>query len=84
MTAHSSRAEAGARIKAWLEHLGMTMTALAEKLDISVSAVSLWISGGTEPTLDNLRGVVHAFGITMERFWGELPKRNRKRERKAS
>lgn len=54
----------------------MTQRALAAAADVTVSAVSLWESGDrqTSPSQKHLAAVVSAMGLTMERFYGRVPK----------
>lgn len=53
----------------------MTQRALAEAAGVTISAVSLWESGGTTPSQDHLAKVVEALGLTMARFYGRVPRR---------
>lgn len=63
------------RIRTWREHVGMRVTDLAAAVDVSTAAVAQWerSRNGTEPSHDHLAGIVRSYGITMARFWGELP-----------
>lgn len=64
----------GARIAAWRKHFGLPQRDLAVAAGVTVSAVSYWESGKTTPTQANLAAIVEAFGLTMERFYGRVPK----------
>jgi transcriptional regulator with XRE-family HTH domain len=65
--------ELGERIKLWRKARGLTQQDLAETCDITVSAVSLWESGGGI-SQKHLALVVDLFGVSMERFYGRVPK----------
>lgn len=63
------------RIRAWRCKLGFTRKILAEKADVSVSLLSYWESGAVTPPVPVLHRVCEkAFGITLARFFGALPK----------
>ena len=79
--------DVGIRIKAWREAKGMSRQELADRVPrypsapdgetISVAAVYQWEGTGeskTTPSVPHLEAVVAAFGITMERFYGRIPK----------
>lgn len=69
--------ELGERIKRWREAKGLTQRDLAEAAGISVSAVCLWETEGdrkTTPQIEHLNKVVEVLGISMERFFGRIPK----------
>lgn len=65
----------GTRIAAWRRAKGYSQTQLAEKIGVTVAAVSYWEGGEkqTSPTHEHLEAVVAALGITMERFYGRIP-----------
>jgi transcriptional regulator with XRE-family HTH domain len=55
----------------------MTQQALADAAGVTRAAVSQWEGGGNTkatPSHEHLTKVVAAFGLTMERFYGRLPK----------
>lgn len=55
----------------------MTRQELAEAVGVTVAAVYQWEGTGehkVQPSLKTLEKIVDAFGITMERFYGRLPK----------
>lgn len=57
----------------------MSQRALAEVVGVTQGAVAQWEGSGdtkTSPSLDKLGRVVVALGISMERFYGPLPRRN--------
>lgn len=69
--------DVGKRIAAWRAARGWTQQQLAEAVGVTHAAVYQW--EGTNgyhatPSLDNLEKVVAALGITMERFYGRIPK----------
>lgn len=72
----------GTRIAAWRRAKGLTQRELADRLGLTAAAVYQWEGTGEQqvrPSLKNLEALVDALGITMERFYGRLP-----RETKAS
>lgn len=63
------------RIAAWRSLRGLPMRVLAEACDVTVSAVSHWESGKATPSPKHLATiVVDVFGITMQRFYGRIPR----------
>lgn len=66
--------ELGERIKLWRKARGLTQQDLADACEITVSAVSLWESGGSTPSQRHLTQIVDLFGVSMERFYGRAPK----------
>lgn len=46
-----------------LEEKGIKQKFIAEKLDVSVSSVSLWVVGKTEPTLANLKKLAEVLNV---------------------
>lgn len=66
--------ELGARIKAWLGARRMTQRDLALSIDMSPAVVSYWVKGRCSPSNASLGLVVEALGLTMERFYGRVPK----------
>lgn len=67
----------GDRIAAWRLAKGLSQRKLAKAVGVVVSAVYQWEGTGeqkTSPTQKNLEAIVKAFGITMERFYGRIPK----------
>jgi transcriptional regulator with XRE-family HTH domain len=73
--------ELGSRIKAWREHKGLSQRKLAALLDVTPQAVCMWESSKDWKNLPSTRNltsfVVDVLGITMERFYGSVPKRKR-------
>ena len=65
------------RIAAWRSAKRLTQRALAEAAGVTVSAVSLWESGDATPSQAHLAKVVETFGLTMQRFYGRMPRRRR-------
>lgn len=66
--------ELGIRLAAWRKSKGLSQGYVAKALGITRAAVSQWEDGTTQPTQDNLARVVELFEISMERFYGRLPK----------
>lgn len=64
----------GQRIATWRKAKKLTQQDLAEVCDISVAAVSYWESGDTAPSQKHLNQIVELFDVSMERFYGSLPK----------
>lgn len=52
----------GARIRRLREQLGMTQKQLADALGLNQSAIALWESGKTVPTLQNLYRLADILG----------------------
>jgi transcriptional regulator with XRE-family HTH domain len=73
----ASSVELCERIARWREHKGLSQQQLASKIGVTVAAVYQWEGTGeskTVPRLENLTALVEALGLTMERFYGRLPK----------
>jgi transcriptional regulator with XRE-family HTH domain len=65
------------RIRAWLVFMGWKQSELAEKSGLSRAAISQICGTGkykSTPSQKALEKIVGAFGITMERFYGEVPR----------
>lgn len=69
--------ELGSRIAAWRHFKGLQQKELAEAVGVTAGAVSQWESGTFVPTHTNIAAVCDALGITMERFFGRVPKKPR-------
>jgi len=69
--------ELNERIRVWREYAGLTKTALANAVGVAMTAVIQWENGGTTPKSENLELIAEACGVSMEQFWGRLPKRKR-------
>lgn len=65
----------GKRFAAWRKHAGLTQRDLAEAACVSGAALAQWETGSTNPAHEHLTAAVREMGISMEQFWGELPKR---------
>lgn len=63
----------GPRIAAWRKYRRMSQRDLAKAVGVTQGAVAQWEGEGA-PSLDNLGKIVGALGLTMERFFGRLPK----------
>jgi transcriptional regulator with XRE-family HTH domain len=67
--------ELHSRIAAWRKALGLPQRKLATAAGVSVSAVSLWESGGASPSQKHLDAIVQkAMKLTMGQFYGPVPK----------
>lgn len=64
----------GTRIAAWRKFKGLTQQQVAKACGVSVSAVSYWESNETSPSQDHLAEFVELLGISMERFYGRVPR----------
>jgi transcriptional regulator with XRE-family HTH domain len=70
----------GKRIASWREVKGLSRQALAKRVGVSAAAVYQWEGSGghqTSPSMSHLEAVVEALGLTMERFYGRIPKGKR-------
>ena len=65
------------RIAGWRSARGLSQRALAKKVGVSAAAVAMWETGDTSPTQDHLESVVAAFGTTLQKFFGRVPKKLR-------
>lgn len=63
-------------LKKYLELKGVTQTALAEKLDISQSAVNEWINKGTTPRAKRLEEIAKILGITVNELLYDVHESN--------
>lgn len=69
--------ELGARIAAWRKAKNMTPRELAKAVGVTPAAVYQWEGSGesqTAPSHQHLVAVVEALGLTMKRFYGDIPK----------
>lgn len=69
--------ELGERIAAWRKWKGWTVPRLAEAVGVTAAAAYQWEGTGkakTSPAQPTLEKIVAALGLTMERFYGRLPK----------
>lgn len=67
----------GTRIAAWRKAKGWSQRELADRLGLTAAAIYQWEGTGEQqvnPSLKNLEALVEEFGISMERFYGRLPK----------
>ena len=73
----------GVRLTAWREYAGYTQSKLASILGLTRSAVWQWEEGRTNPGSKHVAAAVDAFGISMERFYGPLPRAKTRKGRAA-
>lgn len=69
--------DVGARIKAWREAKGWSQQELAEAVGVTHAAVYQWEDTGenkTTPSLSKLEKVADVLGLSMEKFYGRVPK----------
>jgi transcriptional regulator with XRE-family HTH domain len=66
--------ELGERIAAWRKAKGLTQREVAETVGVTPAAIYQWEDGTTKPGLSHLENFVQLLGITMERFYGRVPK----------
>ncbi len=64
----------GSRIAAWRKAKGYSQGGLADAVGVTRAAVSQWEDSQTSPSQPHLETVVKEFGLTMERFYGPIPK----------
>lgn len=64
----------GERITRWRKLRGLRKTDLATAADVSISAVIHWEKNENAPTVASLNSIVELFDLTMEEFYGEIPK----------
>lgn len=75
--------DVGQRIAAWCAAKGLSLQDLAEAAEVTPAAVYQWVNGlkrdgeprrEVKPSLDKLEKVVAALGISMNRFYGRVPR----------
>jgi transcriptional regulator with XRE-family HTH domain len=75
--------DVGQRIAAWRGARGLTQQQLAKAVGVTHAAVYQWetakASSKTRPSLEKLEKVVQVFKVTMERFYGPIPRSKTKR-----
>jgi transcriptional regulator with XRE-family HTH domain len=65
----------GQRIAAWRKVRDVSQRELAAAIGVTQGAIAQWESGGkTMPSIEKLEKAVAALGLTMERFYGRVPK----------
>ena len=64
----------GPRIAAWLRVRNMTQSALAHECGVTPQAVTAWVKHNASPSLKNLNAMLEAFGVTIQEFYGRVPK----------
>jgi len=73
--------DVGKRIAKWREAKGLTQQDLARAVGVTHAAVYQWESDDadthTTPSLENLEKVAAAFGVTLAKFYGPVPKKRR-------
>jgi repressor LexA len=66
-------AQLSARIAAWRQSRGLSQVDLARHVGVTKGAVSLWESGDTQPTHENVALIAQVLGLSLSEFWGPLP-----------
>jgi len=61
------------RVRCWRQSRRLSLSDLAALVGVSRQAVSSWERGVNCPTLDNIRRISIAVGISLQRFWGPPP-----------
>ncbi len=61
----------GKKIKELRIEKGLTQQKLAQALNVTVQAVSLWEKDKTDPDLSNIKALVKFFEITYDEFFEE-------------
>jgi transcriptional regulator with XRE-family HTH domain len=51
--------------------------AIADEIGVTPQAVSQWMCGTHPPSTPHLQSLAEILGISMERFWGVVPKKKR-------
>ncbi len=77
---NAASSDTGKRIAAWRKAKGLSYADLADAVGVTVAAVYQWEGSGghkTRPALVTLEKIVDAFGLTMEQFYGPIPKAKR-------
>lgn len=62
--------EFGERLKELRKERGLGQIALAQKLGVGKSIISLWETGVCEPTLSNLIKIAKFFGVSIDYLAG--------------
>ncbi len=62
------------RIRAWIQHVGLTRGEIADQIGVTPQAVSQWSCGTHPPSTPHLQSLVSMLGVSMEKFWGNIPK----------
>lgn len=62
--------EFGERLKELRKERGLGQIALAQKLGVGKSIISLWETGACEPTLSNLIKISKFFGVSIDYLAG--------------
>lgn len=66
----------GERIRKWREWAGLRRADVAGALGITPAAISYWETGKTTPRPSNLEGFAGLVGISLESFYGPVPRRH--------
>ncbi|MBQ6727836.1 MAG: helix-turn-helix transcriptional regulator [Clostridia bacterium] len=60
----------GEKLKALRTEKGLGQVQLAKELQVSKSVISLWETGGSEPTLSNLAKIAAYFNVSIDYLAG--------------
>ena len=64
----------GRRIARWRTLRGLTQRQFADVLGLSQPAVNHWEAGNANPTVEHLEKIAKALGVSMQDFFGEVPR----------
>jgi transcriptional regulator with XRE-family HTH domain len=65
-------ADISKRLRHFFKRSGLTREAFAKKAGVSVSAISLWLSGKASPKYERLPRLVKVLKTDLPTFWGPL------------
>lgn len=63
------------RVRAWRTAAGLSGSQLAEAVGVGRAAVAHWEGGRHAPRQEHLEAVARTCGVSLEKFYGPLPKK---------